>query len=148
MTTLAELKRQAKANGIRWSDVLDAYRGLRQQQRCEREYDAEIRKIVWRSYQYTPNCLDFYRIGMQRRFPRAFADGDRTLIPGFDVVVDGLKYSFPQFDVDDPAEAVFDYLAREPVRMPDTFTTWREAYELVARGEPVAATTDTPDLPF
>jgi hypothetical protein len=74
---------------------------------------------------------------MQRRFPRAFADGDRTLIPGFDVMADGLKYEFPQFDNDDPAEAVFEYLQRDAIRLRPAPVVYRDALELVA-GEPAA----------
>lgn len=146
MADLTTIRREAKSRGLRWSDVVDCYRGIRAQFKISRDYDAEIRKAVWSRYQYTPNCLEFYWCGMQRRFPRAFSDGDRTLIPGFDTAADGIKYEFPQFDVDDPAEALFEFLQTDPIRMPPAEVHYREALELVSAGD-TAESVDA-DVPF
>jgi len=131
MPSISEVKANAKAAGVRWSDVVELYRELRSMERPAVEHDHEIRRAIWEQYCWTPGCAQFWFVGMERRFPRAFADGDRTLIPRFDEMADGLAMSYPQFACDDPSEKVWDFLTSPPQRFTEAGKLYSDALEMI-----------------
>ena len=127
-----QLQRRAHKLGISWSDVCDAYHELRASQREGCEHENALRQRAWEKM-VTPGSHPFWRHGFYVRWPRAFAEGDRTLIPGFDVVADGLSYEFPELrGENDPAATLYDILCKPYVRMPDRDKTWQQAFDQVA----------------
>lgn len=79
---------------------------LREQSREHRQREWLLRQAVWSFYAWTDRCLPFWRHGMKRRFPRAFASGDRTLIPRFDEVAQALAQEFPEATSNQPHQRV------------------------------------------
>lgn len=134
--TEKELRQQAKDNGINWATVLEIYAELRAFEQAERDYDAEIRLACWLPYSYNADCNRFWRVGLSNRFPRAFAEGDYTLIPRFDEVADQVRMQFPQFDT---TEKLWDYLTRDFVRMTPRVKLLQQAMDAAEeyRGETV-----------
>lgn len=148
--TRTEARREAKTAGLEWSNVEATYRELRIQQRVDRQLDCEVRQYVWNAYAYTEGSRDFWRHGMQKRFPKAFGDGDRTMIPNFDVVADDVAQAFPLFGRDnDPAATLFDFIAAPYNPIPSAEETWEDAIEL-AKSRPFAECPAAPvnDEPF
>jgi hypothetical protein len=146
-TEMGAIKALAKSRGIRWVDVKAMARDLRALESFEREQDREIRQSVWRRYMYTAHCIEFWRHGMQRRFPHAFGDGDRDSIPGFDCVAKTVASEFPQFDCEDPAESVWNYIAADYIRAKSAAEIHRDALEALSAGATVTTTTDS-EVPF
>jgi hypothetical protein len=131
------LRQAARKHRLPSGDLADAYDVVRQQCRDERERAVLLRQAVWQHYAWTEGCLPFWRHGMQRRFPRAFGAGDRTLIPGFDVVAQVLAPEFPEFlgdnnaaAGDDPAARLFDFLAADYVPLPTAAELLQQAVAL------------------
>lgn len=142
--TRDEARRAARAARLDWATVEATCRGLRQMAREALETDWAIRAMVWRAYAWSPACRPFWRIGMRRRFVRAFGDGDRTLIPGFDVVAQYVAAEFPELGRgDDPAEALFELLSRDCPRLPESGELWAQALELAG-----ACPAETEVVPF
>src|SRR5688572_5889593 len=105
--------------------------------RCLPMIEAWARR-VWSAYAHSEGSKDFWRHGMTKRFPRAFGDGDRTLIPGWDVVAQYVAGVYPQFQrEDDPSESVFGFIARPYNPIPSADETWDAALE-PARSRPFA----------
>lgn len=137
MTTITEIRREAKQAGVRWADVIDVYRAMRADEDLRRERDREIREFVWMNYAYTRDCLEFWRHGMQRRFPAAFDGGDRDMIPGFDEVAQEAAGMFGEFNRDDdPAERLWDYLITDYIRQTAAADLYRQALlAIIASGD-------------
>lgn len=119
--------------------VVDAYRVLREEQSIAGSRERELRQHVWNWYAWTPGCREFWRHGMWRKFRRAFSDGDRTLIPNFDVVAQCLAPRFPEFlggnnaaAGDDPAARLFDLIAAPCKRLPTAEELADQAAEMAA----------------
>lgn len=126
-----EAKQLARRMGLDWSAVVAAFDGLRAEQKAAREFEWSVRQMAWSSYAWTPACREFWRHGMQKRFARAFGDGDRTLIPRFDVVAQCIAAEWPALNRDgDPGEALFELLARPFDRLPTAGETWVEALRM------------------
>lgn len=135
---MKELKREAKRAGIAWADVEATYRMLRQEKDDAREHEAEIRRQAWARVA-TEGSQAFWRHGFAKRFDRAFGAGDRTLIPRFDEIADGLAYTFPELaEGGDPAEKLYELLAAPFSPRRPNEEVYREALDVIlaARREP------------
>ncbi|OGT59932.1 MAG: hypothetical protein A3E01_10840 [Gammaproteobacteria bacterium RIFCSPHIGHO2_12_FULL_63_22] len=127
----AEIKKQAKKLGIPLDVVADTYRELRAYERQARDWEWTIRRRVWEMYSYSPESNEFWRHGMHVRYARAFGEGDRTLIPRWDETADELAMEFPELAVDgDPAERLFEFIARRYEPLPTAEDTWKQAVDV------------------
>ena len=134
--TRSEAKTTAKALGLKWSTVEATFRELRIQQKADREFEWSVRRMCWSFYAWTEGCLEFWRHGMQRRFARAFGEGDRTLVPRFDVVAHYIAAEWPALGRDgDPSEALFELIAKPHNALPSVEETWDEAIQLAETGD-------------
>lgn len=140
--TKQQARTAARRLGLDWSTVEATFDGLRAQQRIDREYEWSVRQMAWAFYAWTPACREFWRHGMQRRFKVAFSDGDRTMIPRFDVVAQYIAAEWPALNRNgDPAEALYELLAAPFNRLPTADETWDEAIR-------IAETTVCDDVAF
>lgn len=129
MADVKHYRRQAKELGLDWNAVQVTYRDLRAFQRVEREADWAVRKRFFELYARSEDEMRWWRYP-ERLFPRAFGEGDRTNIPGFDDAAKTIACEFPEFDCDDPAERLFEFLQTEWVRVPSADETYEEAIQL------------------
>lgn len=131
--SLADLKREARSLGISWASVQAVAREMRQSKIEAMEPEREIRREAWERFT-NETCWGWWGSGFPHRFKRAFSDGDRTLIRGFDVLADGLAYKFPQLrGANDPAEALFEMLQRPCPRLPSMESCYVEALRYLSR---------------
>lgn len=122
-----EARREADERGIPFDVVEATYRELRAMERESRVAGWELRREAWERA-VPVGCHPFWRHGFAVRFPRAFGDGDRTLIPRFDELADELAEEFPWLmRADDPAEALFEFLAEPHDTLPSAAETWERA---------------------
>ena len=137
-----EIREQAKELGLMQSQIAEVYRELRSQQRLELDWEWSIRKRVWEIHAYTPGSREFWRHGMQVKYPRAFGDGDMTLIPNWDTTAQSIACEFPGFAADgNTSEELFQIIARPHTRLPTALETWQQA---LAACTPI----DTEPVPF
>lgn len=113
-------RRLARKAGVAWRDVLGCYADLRALNQLERAADSVTRREVWECYSYGPEYQSFWRHGMRIRFPRAFADGDMTLIPRWDEVADSLGWD---------AQELFDFIGTDYVRRKSRAELLDEAFD-------------------
>jgi hypothetical protein len=146
--TRLEAKQWAKKRRVAFSRLEATYRDLRVVHRLEREREWEIRRTAW-EMQRPPGCHPFWRHGFQVRYKRAFTEGDRCDIPGFDETAADMALRFPELNRDgDPAETLFEFLSQPHNRLPTTEETWNQ---VIARfeNEPQVETVDElADVPF
>jgi hypothetical protein len=127
----ANIRKQAKELGIPLAVLQDTYRELRAYERQSREWDWAIRERAWAPYAYSRDCVRFWRHGLQTRYARAFGEGDRTLIPRWDETADEIAMEFPELAIDgDPAEKLFEYVARPYEPLPSADETWAQALDV------------------
>jgi len=129
--TQTTYRRKAKELGISWETLLDTYRELRVHERQSRERAWKMRRRAWK-FMTSEGCHGFWRHGFQARYPKAFGEGDRENIPGFDVCSQVVAAEFPELNQDnDPAEALFDFLSQPHDKLPSSEETWEEAIEII-----------------
>lgn len=106
-------KELAKERGIPWDQVHQRMREVCRLRRQERERLIAIRTACWE------------RMGgtwVKSKYRDAFENGDHDMIPGFDVLADGMRLSFGEIQ---DAEHLFEILKR-PKPVP---ASWDEVYE-------------------
>lgn len=127
----ATIRRLARKLRVPLGVLTDTYRELRAYEKQSREWDWTLRRRVWENYSYSRASNDFWRHGMHVRFPRAFGDGDRTMIPRWDETAAELAESFPELAIDgDPSERLFEIIARPYEPLATAEELWRQALDV------------------
>lgn len=139
--TTAELKAEAKRQGLNWADVRAMYGQLREREIQQREWKWTIRNEAFALSGHGRHYKTVYRT--------AFTDGDQDQIPGFDVLAQELAAIYPELARDgDPASFLWQVLCEPIDRLPRAHETYLEAMDLLAdatyTSEPVAEFDDTP----
>jgi hypothetical protein len=139
--THAELKAEAKRQGLVWSEVRAMYGELRERELQRRAWKWAIREEAFALSGRGKHFKSTYR--------KVITGGDQDQIPGFDVLAQELAAIFPELARDgDPASYLWE-LIREPAdNLPPAYETYLEAMDLLADGtyttEPVVEFDDTP----
>lgn len=107
-----------------------------------------MRRDAWEG-QTPKGCHGFWRHGWQVRYPRAFGEGDRTNIPGFDDLAQAIACEYPELNrEDDPAEALFEFLSQPHNCLPSAEETWDEAIESWAENAGDCSLLNDSAIPF
>lgn len=107
-----ELRREARARGLRWGDVLEAYAEVKHLERVRREHANAVREHAWTLYTATtPYRWPFWRVGFQTFFGKRIARGaDLTSIPGYDTLASEVALTFPEYAGPDGTERLWAFL--------------------------------------
>ena len=128
---MREFYQEARARGLKWPDVIAVYRELKQTERDRREYPNAIRSTAWMiATASTPGSWPFWRHGFASRWGRKVAEGDHTLVPGYDEIAQQIATAFPEYAGDDGTERLFDFLFSPYDRLPSRAEMLRKALDL------------------
>lgn len=143
MATIRELRNEAKRRGYRWADVQAAYEAIKVEEQERREYLNEVRRDAWGIVVgcRTPSA-QFWRHGFQRRYGDKVAENDYTLVPKYDLIAQEIGWNYPEYQGDDGADRLFDFLFTPYNRMPTSVEMYERALERVAAMDGDA------DIPF
>lgn len=149
MADLTRWKAEAKEAGIPWSHVQDCYRDLRKAETERREREDQLRKEAHNRIT-PPGCHEFWRHGLQLKWKRLIQQGgDFDQIRGFDKLVSGMIYQFPELALqDDPAQALFEFLTAPRAPMPSADDTYKQAIDLLWMQRNMAPSEELEDVPF
>lgn len=144
--SIPDLKREAKERGLRWADVRAVHAQIKQEVWAARERPNAIRATAWQMHTASrPGCWDFWRHGFWGRFGRRINQGaDYTIIPGYDEIAQGIASEFPEFDVPDGTDRLWDFLLSTYEPYPPAATLYRQAMD---RLEAVGSE-ETAEVPF
>lgn len=131
---LKELRSEANSRGLSWSDVDAAYRELKAIEQDKRAHPNDVRQTAWMfATASTPGSWDFWRHGFSSRWGRKVAEGDHTLVPGYDELAQSIAAEFPEYAREDGTERLFDFLFSPYDKMPPRETLCRDAMDEVER---------------
>lgn len=149
-TTLEAIRREARARGLRWADVADVYRELKELERAKRERANEVRRAAWEmATASTPASWPFWRHGFLARWGQRIARGsDYTCIPAYDEIGQEIASLFPEYDTDDGTERLFAFLLSPYDRLPATEQLYRRAMDRVESGGHYARNETSETVPF
>lgn len=134
---MTDLKAEAKELGLKRADIRALYCELRERDTLAREWKWAIRSDAFDRSGYGRSFKSVYR--------RAFADGDMTQIPCFDMLAQELSWEHPELTRDgDPATALWELLSEPVDRLPAAADTYRETIDLLADGYVARADTVVP----
>jgi len=132
MPDYRQLRREARARGLRWGDVVDAYRELKARQWEARERPNEIRQAAWMMANgSTPGNWPFWRHGFVARWGAKVDRHDFTAIPGYDEIGQQIAGEFPEYAHDAGTEELFEFLLGPYDRMPAAERIYQEAMDFV-----------------
>jgi len=138
---IAQLRSEAKRRGLRWSDVLDAYRDAKAAEIDKRRRPNEVRQTAWwLATASTPGSWPFWRHGFAKRWGARVDRGDYTAVPGYDEIAQAIATQFPEYAGDDGTERLFDFLLSPYDRIPGRPELLERALD---RAEQAAATDRT-----
>lgn len=130
---MRQFRTATRDRGLRWVDVLSAYREIKAGEWDSRQRDNEVRAAAWMMATASrPACWPFWRHGFASRWGERIANGsDFTIIPGYDEIGQQIASEFPEYATDDGTERLFEFLLSPYRKMPPTETLFRLAMERV-----------------
>ena len=127
-------KTEAKARGLNWRDVQDAFDMVRQQELDKREYSDTVRQAAWdMTTALEPHLGCYWRYGFAgswARWPR-LAERDYTAIANHDTIAQEVASHFPEYATDNGTERLFGELLAKHSPMPLPGEMYAMAMELV-----------------
>lgn len=140
--TVSDIRSIARANGLKWIDVVEARKDVEKAWRetSGYDYEMEVRKVAWEAtVGHGTAASKRFRHGFAQRFRSAIAKGgDYTAIPGYDSIAQQVAAEFREFANNDDScsgtERLFDLLLSPNTKIP-TIDLYREALDMVAHGE-------------
>lgn len=131
---VAELKTEATARGLNWSDVQDAFEEVQGQEMEKRSHSDLVRQSAWHlKTALEPHLSCFWRYGFAKpwkRWPKLL-ERDYTVIANHDVLAQEVASHFPEYTKDDGAERLFGELLTEHDPMPSRETMYAMAMGLL-----------------
>jgi hypothetical protein len=135
------IRAEVRQRGLRFGDVLDAYRELKHAEQSKRERPNEVRRAAWfLATASSPGCWPFWRHGFTARWGHRIARGDDyTVVPGYDEIASAVATEFPEYADDAGPERLWDFLFSPFEPLPSRECLLRRAMEVVEaeQGEPV-----------
>ncbi|QEG40408.1 hypothetical protein [Roseimaritima ulvae] len=111
MSTIDELKRDARVVGIAWRDVQNLADYLQEIDRETKGRDREIRQLAWQvRCGGSRGCWGFWRHGFAKRDGRRYEQGDQTAIPRYDIIHERVAAEFPEYSGDGGEDRLFEFL--------------------------------------
>ena len=148
--TIRTLKAEAKAAGVTWAEIKDAYAEVKQAEWAKRERPDAIRREAWAMEMAGhPRSHAFWRHGFLSKYGRKLAKGaDHTIVPGYDDMAQELAAEFPEFDNDHGTEDLFELLLSPREPMPRAEQLYREAFELAEYRKATQPAATESEVPF
>ncbi|HEV3023261.1 MAG TPA: hypothetical protein VGX76_12375 [Pirellulales bacterium] len=107
-----EARSAARHAGLRFRDVLSMAQEIATAENEGIEPERELRRMAWERF-VGPTRWTWWRCGWHEVCAYAFSAGDRTAIPGFDEIADGIAREYPALlGHDDPSAELFEILKR------------------------------------
>jgi hypothetical protein len=130
MMSIADVKAEVKARGLKWADVRDCFEWLWEQEREKREHPNAVREYAWQ-IATSPGCWPFWRHGFWKRWGiRLERSGkDYTSIPRYDLIGQAVASEFPEYETHDGTERLFEFLLSRYDRLPDREKVYRHAMD-------------------
>lgn len=127
MTTL---RREARDRNLFWPAVVEAYRQIKEAEQAKREQPRAVRRLAW-CMARPPGWHPFWSFGFQSQWGRQAAELDYTVVPGYDEIAQQIGWEFPEYNGDNGAERLFDFLFSPYDRMPGRADMYRQAMDRV-----------------
>lgn len=129
------VRAEAKARGVKWSHVLEAYELVKADEIEARAHDNEVRRHAWfvHAVATRPYWARFWSCGFAHVYGKRVAESDYKAIPGYDVTHQEVAGRFPEFASDDGCERLWAFLLSPYRPMPRRAVMLEKAVELVAR---------------
>ena len=146
MSTIRELKAQAKDLGVPWDAIKEVFLGLKQLKLLELEPEWEVRKRCYELLSPKSCHAHWWRqFGHPSiRFGKAFTTGDMDNIYGWDDVAAIMAGELPILSTsEDPAQDLFDMIKKPYEPMPADAEIYAEALDFCIC-EPQITLTDVP----
>lgn len=113
------------AAGIMPEQIACIYGELRHRERLRREWKWSLRGHFFAM----TSCKTGQRYKAHHR--RAFADGDMTCLPSFDVLAQEIASHYPELSGDDCCQRLFDLISERVDRLPPAEDTYRNAIDTI-----------------
>jgi hypothetical protein len=145
---ISDLKAEATARGLNWSDVRAAFEMVREQERDKRAHGDDVRRSAWHlATALEPHLGCYWKYGFAnpwKRWPKLL-ERDYTIIPNHDVIAQEVASHFPEYHRNGGTEQLFNELLAQHDPMPSRETMFAAAMDMV---EAMCASDAADVIPF